>query len=133
MPAGPPPAMQQRVWTIPEVALFWGIAGLPSSNHILEAYWNAVGNEQLLCIGGQFSELCIEVGQSAVELFAISRILIGLQLFFYAGTGEQQHLRLPPRFDLGLAELLLIFAIFFGLKFLDLSFDCLAFPSPGHP
>jgi hypothetical protein len=109
------------------------MARLPSSNHILGAHGKAFGGERLLCIGGQFSELRIEVGQCAGELFAIARILIALQLFFDAGAGEEQHLRLPPRFDLSLGELLLGLAVFFGLEFLDLSFHCLAFPSPGHP
>jgi hypothetical protein len=109
------------------------MTGLPRSNHILEINGKAFGVESLLCSDGQFGELRIEVGQRARELFAIARILIRLQLFFDAGVRKQQHLRLPPRFDLNLREALLPLAIFLGLKFLNLPFHGFAFPSPGHP
>ena len=94
---------------------------------------SAIQRSGLLGDAGQFGQLGVQVGERAGELLAIARILIGLQLFFDASAGEQQHLGLPPRLDLGLTELLLILAIFFGLKFLNLSFYGFAFPSPGHP
>jgi hypothetical protein len=109
------------------------MTGHSRSNHILKTNGKAFGGERLLCSGGHFGELRIEVGQRARELFAIARILIGLQLFCDAGAREQQHLRLPPRFDFNLREALLPLAIFLGLKFLNLPFHGFAFPSPGHP
>ena len=38
----------------------------------------------LLCVGGELRELGVEIGKRALELFAVTRPLAGLQLFFDA-------------------------------------------------
>ena len=86
----------------------------------------------LLCVSGELRELRIEIGESAFELFAVTRALAGLQLFFDACAREHQHASLAAVFQLVLRDLFFVFAVLFRLKFLDLTFYCLAFPSPGH-
>jgi len=86
----------------------------------------------LLRVSGELRELRIEIGESAFELFAVTRALAGLQLFFDACAREHQHASLAAVFQLVLRDLFFVFAVLFRLKFLDLTFYCLAFPSPGH-
>src|ERR1700689_569982 len=64
IPAGPPPTMQQRVATDSETGFSCRIGG------------------DLLRVGGNLRELRIEVGESALQLFAVTGTLCGLQLFF---------------------------------------------------
>ena len=41
----------------------------------------------LLRVGGELRELRIEIGERALQLFAVTRALAGLQLFFDARAG----------------------------------------------
>ena len=48
----------------------------------------------------QLGELRVEVGESAVKLFAVARVLIGLQLFLNASSRQKKYFSLPPNFHL---------------------------------
>jgi hypothetical protein len=85
-----------------------------------------------LWVAGELRELGVEIGKRALELFAVTRALAGLQLFFDARARQHQHAPFAARFNLVLRDLLFVLAVLFRLKFLDLTFYCFAFPTPGH-
>jgi hypothetical protein len=76
--------------------------------------------------------LCVEIGQSVIELFAIAWILNGLQLPLNTSSGQNKYFPLAANFHLRLRQLPFMFTVFFGLELLNLPLNCLAFPSSRH-
>ncbi|MGB8523315.1 MAG: hypothetical protein WCD43_10135, partial [Candidatus Acidiferrales bacterium] len=80
----------------------------------------------------QFGKLCVEIGQSAIELFAIARVLNGLQLPLNTSSRQNKYFPLTANFHLRLRQLPLMFTVLFGLELLNLPLNGLAFPSSRH-